>query len=112
VERDAAGAIVRDSNGLAMGGLRQPFVEVPVGFNSSERCPLYGVWTPWSAEKITSLYPTHDAYLRKIKAWTAREVELGWLLREDRDEVLTKARRFDAPWTGECSSSCPAPLGL
>ena len=112
VERDASGNVVRDSNGLAEGGLRHPFVQVPVAFNSSQGCPLYGTWTPWSAEKIKSLYPTHDAYVRRIRSWTAREVKLGWLLPEDRDDVITKARGFDAPWTGACSSSCPAPLGL
>src|SRR5919197_3557689 len=107
VERDASGNVVRDSNGLAEGGLRHPFVQVPVAFNSSQGCPLYGTWTPWSAEKIKSLYPTHDAYVRRIRSWTAREVKLGWLLPEDRDDVITKARGFDAPWTGACSSSCP-----
>ena len=112
VERDASGNVVRDSNGLAEGGLRHPFVQVPVAFNSSQGCPLYGTWTPWSAEKIKSLYPTHDAYVRRIRSWTAREVKLGWLLPEDRDDVIMKARGFDAPWTGACSSSCPAPLGL
>ena len=58
------GAIVRDEEGLAQGGLRHPFVEVPVAYNSSEGCPLYGSYEAWNAEKITGLYPTHRDYWR------------------------------------------------
>jgi hypothetical protein len=112
VRRDASGQIVRDSRGLAMGGLRHVFVEVPVGFNTSEGCPLFGTYEPWSAAEIRELYPTHDAYLSKVRRWSGREVELGWLLPDDRRDVLEKARRFVAPWTGGCNASCPAPQGL
>jgi hypothetical protein len=112
VKVDGSGDIVRDSNGLAEGGLRQPFVAVPVGFNSSEGCPLYGTYTPWSAAKIKSLYPTHKAYLKKLTAYTKKVVRTRWLLQEDAVDVLRKARGFTAPWDGGCSASCPAPLGL
>ena len=112
VERDSSGNIVRDSNGLAEGGLRHVFVQVPVGFNSSQVCPLYGDYQAWSATKIRSLYPTHAIYVGKVQAWADREVSLGWLLPADRTDVLRKAQGFTAPWTGACSSSCPAPLGL
>jgi len=112
VERDSSGNIVRDSNGLAEGGLRHVFVQVPVGFNSSQGCPLYGDYQAWSATKIRSLYPTHAIYVGKVQAWADREVSLGWLLPADRTDVLRKAQGFTAPWTGACSSSCPAPLGL
>ena len=112
VKRDDSGAIVRDENGLAEGGLRHVFVAVPVGFNTSEGCPLYGTYTPWSAEKIRSLYKTHAVYVAKVQRWANREVRLGWLLPRDRRDVLRKAGRFTAPWTGTCSDACPAPLGL
>ena len=112
VKRDSSGAIVRDTNGLAEGGLRHVFVQVPVGFNTSQGCPLYGTYTPWSAAKIKSLYATHAAYFSKVLHWANQEVRLGWLLPRDRRTVLHKARRFVAPWTGACRNSCPAPLGL
>ena len=100
VATDGSGGIVRDANGLAKGGLRHAAVEVPVAYNSSTGCPLYGTFTPWSAGKIRSLYPTHGAYVRRITAWTAEEVRRGWLLPEDRDEVLRNAKAFTGPWTG------------
>jgi hypothetical protein len=112
VKLDAAGNIARDSNGLARGGLRHVFVQVPVGYNSSTGCPLYGTYTPWSAAKIRSLYPTHRSYVNRVDKWSATEVKRGWLLPEDRADVRRKARRFKAPWNGKCTSECRAPLGL
>ena len=112
VKLDSSGAIARDSNGLARGGLRHPFIQVPVGYNSSTGCPLYGTYTPWSAAKIRSLYKTHAVYLKRVDMWTKTEVKRGWLLPEDRADVLRKAKRFKAPWNGGCSSECRAPLGL
>jgi hypothetical protein len=112
VKLDSSGAIARDSNGLAEGGLRHPFVQVPVGYNSSTGCLLYGTYTPWSAAKIRSLYKTHAVYVKRVTKWSATEVKRGWLLPEDRADVLRKARRFKAPWNGGCTSECRAPLGL
>ena len=110
VEREG-GNIVRDENGLAEGGLRQPFVEVPVAYNSSEVCPLYGSHTSWDADQITGLYPTHHDYVARLRAWTRHEVKHGWLLRGDRRRVLNRARGFDEPWSGGCDP-CEAPAGL
>jgi hypothetical protein len=112
VKRTASGAIERDANGLAMGGVRHVFVQVPVGYNSSEGCPLYGTYRAWSAAKIKSLYASHGAYVHKVRKWARREVRRGWLLRKDRRKVVRKARRFDAPWRNGCSDRCRAPLGL
>jgi hypothetical protein len=101
--RDADGNLVRDENGLAVGGLRHPFVEVPVAYNSAEGCPLWGNYRPWTSEKVKSLYPTHADYVRKVKTWADYEVEQGWLLKEDRDDAVAKAEAFDGPWAhGTC----------
>ena len=112
VKTDSSGMIVRDSNGLARGGLRHVFLQVPVGYNSSTGCPLWGTYTPWSATKIRSLYKTHRAYVKRVIRWTRHEVARGWLLRDDRSTTIRKARRFAAPWNGRCTSECRAPLGL
>lgn len=111
VERDDGDNIVRDENGLAQGGLRHPFVEVPVSYNSSEGCPLYGSYEGWDSQEITGLYPTHRDYVSKLRAWTRHEVSDGFLLRGDRRRVLNRARAFDEPWTTECDP-CEAPAGL
>jgi hypothetical protein len=112
VKVDSTGGIVRDSNGLARGGLRHVFVQVPVGYNSSTGCPLWGTYTPWSSAKIRSLYKTHPAYVKRVIRWSRREIRRGWLLPEDRADAIRKARAFKAPWNGKCTSECRAPLGL
>ena len=112
VRRNSNNAILRNRHGLARGGLRQPFVQVPVGFNTSDGCFLYGAYKPWSAKRIRSLYRTHRGYVRRVRRYSRRAVRRGWLLPADRRDVLRKARRFKAPWRGRCSDACRAPLGL
>jgi Alpha/beta hydrolase domain len=112
VQTDASGAIVRDRDGLAKGGLRHVFVQTPVGYNSSTGCPLFGTYTPWSADKIKSLYRTHGAYVKRVVRSSREEVRRGWMLRADRHDAIQKARGFTAPWDGKCTSECRAPLGL
>ena len=103
LKRDASGNLVRDDNGLAEGGLRHPFVQVPVAYNSSAGCPLWGNYRSWSSAKIKKLYPTHAAYVAKVRDWAGFEVSKGWLLPEDRDDVVAKAQEFDGPWVnGTC----------
>jgi hypothetical protein len=109
IKTDSAGNIVRDSNGLAKGGLRHTFLQVPVAYEAATGCPLFGTYTQWSAAKIHSLYKTHAIYDAKVRAWSAYEVHRGWLLPADRAAVLRKARSFTGPWTG--GSTAP-PQGL
>jgi hypothetical protein len=110
VERDGE-TVLRDEEGLAKGGLRQPFVEVPVAYNSSEGCPLYGSHEAWDARKITGLYPTHRDYMARLRSWTRTEVGHGWMIPGDRRRVLKRARGFTDPWGSGCDP-CEAPPGL
>ena len=112
IERDDSGNVVRDAIGLAKSGLRHPFVEVPISYNAAAGCPLYGTWRPWSSEKITSMYPTHAEYVKRIRVWSREEVRRGWLLRGDRKDVLAKAKVFTQPWSPDGCEECVAPLGL
>ncbi len=109
IKTDKSGNIVRDGNGLAEGGLRHVFVQVPVSYNAAMGCPLFGTYSQWSAAKIRSLYPTHAIYLNMVSAWSADEVQKGWLLPEDRADVVSKAAAFTSPWT---SGSTAPPQGL
>ena len=101
LKRNAAGTVLRDKDGLAEGGLRHPFVQVPVALNRSDTtdCPLFGLYRAWPAKKIVSRYPTHAAYVHKVEAWASYEVQQGWLLPQDRRDVVTKAEAFTGPWT-------------
>jgi hypothetical protein len=100
LKRDASGNVVRDKDSLAEGGLRHPFIQVPVALNRSESsdCPLFGLYRSWPASKIVGRYRTHDIYVQKVQAWADFEVSKGWLLPQDRDDVVHKAELFTAPW--------------
>jgi hypothetical protein len=101
--RNAEGELVRDSNGLAEGGIRQPFIQAPVAYNAGTGCPLFGTYRGWTPAMIQSLYPTHEKYVAAVKKASAYDVHAGWLLAPDRKLAITKAEAFTAPWTaGSC----------
>ena len=102
VERDPSGAIVRDEHGLAKGGVRHPFVAVPVSGNDSTGCPLWGNYKPWPREKILALYPTKADYLAKVEAHLVSEEASGFILPEDADREGARAAAFDAWGDGTC----------
>lgn len=99
IARNPDGSVMRDENGLAVGGLRHPFVQVPVAYNSGDGCPLWGTFKSWPAAKIISMYPTHTDYVSRVRSWAEFEVASGWLLAEDAADVTAKAQAFDGPWT-------------
>jgi hypothetical protein len=98
---------VRDADGLAEGGLRHSFVQVPVALNTSQGCPFWGTYTPWSAAKIQARYPTHCDYVDKVAAWDNYEISQGWLLPQDSAADIGAAEQFTAPWGN--ASYCPIP---
>ena len=75
VEIDDAGAIVVDDNGIAIGGIRTPHVDVPIarlsGLGQPESdnfCGLFGTTTPFDAAALGLLYPDQAAF---VTAWNA-----------------------------------------
>jgi Alpha/beta hydrolase domain len=111
LQRNSAGDAQRDANGLAEGGVRQPFIQAPVAYNAGTGCPLFGTYRGWTPAMIQSLYPTHDAYVSAVKQSTAYDVKTGWLLPEDAKDAVAKAEAFTAPWTlGSCYDT-PSPAG-
>jgi alpha/beta hydrolase family protein len=99
INYDANGNPVRDANGLALGGLRDTFIQVPIALNRGDGCVFWGQYEPWSDQKIRSLYPTHADYVNKVTTWANYEVQQGWLLPVDRTDDIVQARAFDRPWT-------------
>jgi hypothetical protein len=93
--------IVRDANGLAAsGGIRQADIEVPTGINRGDQpgitpagvCPTnYGMHIRFSDAQLDQLYPTHDVYERAVTAVVKNNVRDGFILKEDANEILTRA---------------------
>lgn len=99
VTSGATPQIGRDADGIALGGIRTPPVDVPVvalsgapGPNPSAICLLDGSTTPLSEARLAQLYPSRSAYVRRYNADAAATVKAGFVLPEDRAALLAYAR--------------------
>ncbi len=90
--------IVRDNDGLAVGGLRTPWVDVPLAATSGSApgenllALLFGTGRPFDAATLARLYPGGGAeYLRRFTTALDRAIAAGHLCAADRDEILLLA---------------------
>lgn len=87
--------IRRDADGIALGGLRTPPVDVPVdvlsgvpGPDPSLLCLLLGSTTPLPDARITERYPSRDDYEQRYEAAVDETIAAGFALEADRDALL------------------------
>ena len=99
LEVDDTPALRRDADGIAVGGIRTPQVDVPLAALSGDprssaslMCMLFGSTTPLSSERLLERYGTQDAYMAEYEAATDAAIAAGFVLAEDRDAVLADAR--------------------
>jgi hypothetical protein len=98
VAEDPTPQIRRNADGIALGGIRTPPVDVPVavlsgaaGPNPSTICLLLGSTKPLTAARIADLYPSRATYLRRYKARIAATIKAGFALPADRAALLAFA---------------------
>ncbi len=100
---DGTGAIVRDADGNARGGIRTPLVDAPVatlrgdGNDAESFCRLFGTTLPFDAATLAARYPDHAAYLARFEASAAAAVADGFLLAEEVAHLVRAADRSDVP---------------
>jgi hypothetical protein len=100
----AAPALVLDANGLARGGVRTPWVDVPTLRLSGRGDPnsfigmLAGSGEPFDKATLARLYPGGKAdYLKRFTTALDAAIGAGHILPEDRQEILDIAAiNFDA----------------
>jgi hypothetical protein len=98
ITMDESGAIVRDADGIALGGIRTPPVDVPVDVLSGVRgssepiCQLLGSTTPLSDERIAELYASRAEYEAEFEASADEAIAAGFVLADDRDALLAYAK--------------------
>ena len=80
-------AIERDADGIALGGIRTPPVDVPVaalsgepGPNPAVICILLGSTKPFSEARIAQLYPSGTEYEKEYDASTRATIKAGYAL--------------------------------
>ncbi|WP_406813134.1 alpha/beta hydrolase domain-containing protein [Mycobacterium sp. M23085] len=98
VSESAAPQPVPDGNGLAQGGIRTPWVDVPVartsglGGNESIMSSIFGSGEPFDANTIQRLYPGGSSqYLQSFTAALDEAIGSGFILPADRAEILQLA---------------------
>jgi len=95
---DGGTAFVVDAHGNTLGGIRTPFVDVPIATlsaygqpgsietisnNSESFCFLFGTTALFYSAKLKSLYPTHDSYVNAVNASADSALAQGFLLASD-----------------------------
>ena len=83
----------RDADGNALGGVRLPDMEAPLGVHAAQQepksfsCSLLGAFLPFSEARIAELYKNHDDYVNRIRV-AARALEAERLLLPDDAAVI------------------------
>ncbi len=90
--------LVLDDNGIAKGGVRTPWVDVPtmrlsgVGNFGGPLGFLVGVTEPFEPERLGTLYPDGKAqYLQQFEAALESSINAGFILQTDKAEILALA---------------------
>ncbi len=91
------GKPVLDAEGNVTGGVRSPYIDVPVStwFGNSTGasfCRIAGHEVPLAPARIKELYPTHEAYVKEVEADVAKLVAERELIREDGEEMIAEAK--------------------
>jgi hypothetical protein len=87
-----------DANGLARGGVRTPWADVPiartsgVGTEESTMSSIFGSGEPFDDAAVRRLYPRGVAdYLERFTAALDSSIQSGFILAADREEILQLA---------------------
>ena len=89
----------RDNDGIILGGIRTPVVDAPVVAlsgqprpASSAICFLSGATDPISPERLTARYGSRTAYVDAFTRATDAAITAGFVLPQDRDQLLAAAQ--------------------
>lgn len=103
---DDSGALARDADGNALGGIRLPPIEVPVASYRSDLCNLGGITIPFTALQLQQRYPTHADYFCRMKAATERSLAEGFLLPEDAADLMQRVEQSANRWLAAGERDC------
>lgn len=105
--------IIRDEFGNAKGGLRSPYVDVPVKTYSpasipcpscepAALCALFSNWcilegnvVPFDESQLKALYGDHDGYVAKFNASADKMFKDGFITQADLEQIKTEAANSD-----------------
>lgn len=85
------GAIVRDADGIARGGLRTPHVDVPIATLTGEGMAMVGRTIPFDSAMLAERYGDKVGFLNRFTASLDAGIAAGFLLADDREQILSEA---------------------
>ncbi|KPM54709.1 hypothetical protein ACG83_14705 [Frankia sp. R43] len=92
-------SVRRDADGIALGGVRTPPVDVPAvvlsgdpGPKLSPICLLIGSTKPLDASRLAALYPSRADYEQRYAAGIEAAIGAGFVLTDDRGALAAYAR--------------------
>ena len=88
-------SLVRDADGLAVGGIRLPRVAVPKATNTGENqpasCVLFGSHAPFEAAELRKRYSSQKAFERQVRSVVDDLVRRRLILKEDAGTLIRNA---------------------
>ncbi len=95
-------SFVVDAYGNAKGGVRTPYLDVPttrwVGAKAGGfQCMFEGYQYPFDRATLEKLYPTHDAYVAKVRHSAVVLEHGGWLTPADAAAIIDQAENAHVP---------------
>jgi hypothetical protein len=93
--------VVHDQLGNAHGGIELAQHAVPTATNTGQNeggaaggernCNLMGSYFGWDDARLSMLYPTHAAYVAKVKEVTEKNLKAGYIVKADADATIAEA---------------------
>jgi hypothetical protein len=81
-----------DEIGNVLGGVRNPYVDVPIAIYPQDGAPI-----PLSQEVLSELYPSHGSYVNQVNSHTRELVKECWISKDDAQEILKRATQAEIP---------------
>jgi hypothetical protein len=95
--------VVHDELGNAHGGIELSQHAVPTATNTGQNeggaaggeasCRLMGSYLAWDQARLAAMYPTHEAYVAKVKDVTEKNLKAGYILKEAAEATIAEAER-------------------
>ncbi|MGB3621718.1 hypothetical protein FT643_14905 [Ketobacter sp. MCCC 1A13808] len=98
---ESTASFIRDEFGNVLGGIRTPYVDVPIATLSGEGqegdlfCRLYGTTKLFDEATLSTLYRDHEAYVDAVSASVDDAVEKGFLLQPDGELIKASAQQSE-----------------
>ena len=93
--------VAHDQLGNAHGGIELAQHAVPTATNTGQNeggatggerdCNLMGSYFTWDDARLAMLYPTHAAYVAKVKEVTEKNLKAGYIVKADADATIAEA---------------------